>query len=151
MSGEYITAMPLQKKPYVRISYYDYLMWIQLIDAEKLTRWELLRFKMMHERYAFGRTLLQVPVIGLSYLCGQFVMGPAIRRGEAGLREAMVFSTFFYLLIHHWVDQRQVPDKYLDQLLTQKSPQGDYIRAATKEEVPSLWQDFSDQLQDKKD
>ena len=51
-----------------------------------------------------------------------------------------------YLLAHHWIDKRKVPDAYLDELFTQDSPNGAYVRSLTKENFPWLWADFKQQL-----
>jgi hypothetical protein len=45
-------------KPWVRISYYDFLEWLQIVDSDKLSGWETLRFKNMWEKYLIGRMFL---------------------------------------------------------------------------------------------
>lgn len=149
MSDHPFAQAPNSKKPYVSISYYDYQEWMQLIDQNKLTRWETLRFKTMTERYFYGRTFLQVPLMGVSYFAAHLIMGPPLRRREAGFREMFLFGTFFYCLFGHYLDQKQVPDRFLDELLTQSEPNGEYLKNLTKEFHPSLWENFKEQLEAK--
>ena len=146
MSDHPLAQAPNSKAPYLAISYYDFQEWIQIIDQDRLSQWEMLRFKSMTERYFYGRALLQVPIMGLSYFAAHIVMGPPLRRRDAGFRDAFIFSTFFYFLIHHWVDQVQVPDRFLDELYTQSEPNGEYLKKVTRNYYPSLWENFKSQL-----
>lgn len=140
---------PNSSKPYVRISYYDFQEWQQLVDQEKLSRWEMLRFKLMNERYSIGRAFLQLPLFGLSYLAAHLVIGPPIRRRDAGFRDMLCFSSLFYVLFGQFYDKVKVPDRFLDELLTQNDPNGQYLRTITKQFHPSLWEDLRQQLVDK--
>jgi hypothetical protein len=133
-------------KPYVRISYYDYHEWLQCFDANKFSTWETLRFKAMHEKYFWGRFFLGIPLLGASWGAAHVVLGPTMIRRDAGFRENILFATFFYILFNHWLDSRAVPCRYLDELLTQQSPNGDYIRDSTRDHMPDLWEDFEKQL-----
>ena len=74
-----------------------------------------------------------------SYAAAHVLLGPPIRRRDAGIRDLLVFSTVFYFLFHHKVDQRKVPDIYIDELFTQESPNGDYLRTTMGENMPLLW------------
>ena len=147
MSEHPYAIAPFSNKPYIGISYYSFQGWIDLIDEDKLTRWEKLRFKLMHERYAVGRTFIQIPIMAFSYLCGHLVMGPPLRRRDAGFRDTFVFSTFFYVIFHHFVDQIRAPDRFLDELFTQNDPDGQYLRTVTKKYYPELWEDIREQLE----
>lgn len=149
MSDHPLSQAPNSAKPFLRVSYYDYQEWVSLFDSDKLTKWELLRFKGMYERYFFGRAFVQVPVMGLSWLAAHLVIGPPMRRRGSGFRDNLVFATFFYILFHHWIDQRQVPCHFLDELFTQEEPCGGYLRETTKENFPELWESFRTQLQHK--
>jgi len=144
-----LAKAPFSSKPHVRISYYDYQVWFQTLDSNNLTRWEMLRMKMMHEKYFFGRTLLQLPMIGISYGLAHFLVGPPIRRLDGGFREMFMFGTMIYVIMHHWVDKRKVPCRYMDELFTQQSPNGDDLRALTKEYTPELWEDIKAQMSKK--
>ena len=146
MSDHPFAPAPSSTKPYLGISYYSFQEWVPLIDQDKLNRWELLRLKLMHERYAVGRTFIQLPIMALSYWAGHVVMGPPLRRRDAGFRDTFVFATFFYVLFHHWVDQLRAPDRFLDELFTQPDPDGQYLRQMTKEHYPELWKDLREQL-----
>ena len=149
MSDHPYAQAPNSKKPFLKISYYEYNGWLQLIDQDKLTRWESLRFKMMNERYFYGRALLQVPLMGASYLAAHFVWGTALRRRDSGFRDNLVFAAFFYVLFAHWTDKVSVPDRFLDELFTQSDPNGHYLKDITKEYCPAIWEHLKQQLVDK--
>ena len=59
-----LVAAPNYHKPYLRINYYDFQEWMQVIDDNQLTKYEMIRLKNQTEVYLYGRTLLQVPVSG---------------------------------------------------------------------------------------
>ena len=84
-----------------------------------------------------------------SYAAAHLLLGPPLRRRDAGIRDLAVFGTVFYFLFHHKVDQRAVPDVYLDELFTQESPNGDYLRVTMGENMPLLWGDIRRQLERK--
>ena len=149
MSDHDFAKAPFSKKPYVRISYYDYQEWLDLLDDTKLTRWEMLRLKTNQERLFYGRLFLQVPLMAASYWSAHVVLGPVLRRRDAGFREMFIFSSLFYVLYGHFVDQKPVPDRFLDELLTQKEPGGDYVRGVTQKYHPLLWKYFKEQLNSK--
>ena len=141
-----LAAAPHSRKPYLRISYYDWQEWMQAINDEQLSKYELIRLKAQIEIYVYGRTLLQVPMIGLSYYASWLVMGPPMNRRMGGRREQMIMGTFFYILFHHWADQKKVPSRYLDEVFSQHSPHGDEIRRITKNNMPHIYEDFMAQL-----
>lgn len=149
MSSHPYASAPNSKKPYIGISYYAYQTWFDLIDQDKLTKWEKLRFKLMEERYSVGRAFLQIPVIAFSYFCGHIIMGPPLRRRDGGFRETFVFSTFFYVIFHDYIDRIRAPDRFLDELFTQSDPDGQYLRTLTKRYYPGLWEDIRQQMLDK--
>jgi len=146
MSTHPFALAPNSKKPYIGISYYAYQQWLDIIDEDRLTKWERLRFKLMNERYTFGRGALQIPVIALSYYLAHLATGYPIRRRDGGFRDNLIFGTFFYVLIHHHLDQRRVSDRFLDELFTQSDPDGQYLRTLTKQYYPVLWDDIKDQM-----
>lgn len=146
MSTHPFASAPNSKKPYIGISFYAYQQWLDIIDEDRLTKWEKLRFKLMNDRYGFGRAALQIPVLALSYFCAHLAMGLPSRRRDGGFRDNLIFGTFFYMLIHHQLDQRRVPDRFIDELFTQSDPDGQYLRIVTKEYYPDLWNDIRDQM-----
>jgi hypothetical protein len=147
MSDHPLAIASNSKKPHLKISYYDYQEWIQLIDQEKLSKWEILRFKTMNERYFIGRACIQIPVIGGSYYLSHILLGPPLRRRDAGFRDCVVFSTLIYFIIMHYLDQVPVPDPFLDELFTQDQINSNYLVSTTRRFYPSLWEDFKSQLE----
>lgn len=122
---------------------------MQTINAQKLTQWEVIRVKTMQERYLVSRAFLQIPVIASSYGLAHVVMGPVMRRMNSGFREYFLFGSVIYLVIYHWLDQRQVPDMFLDELLTQQAPNGEYLRNSMQDLLPPLWLDLKSQMESK--
>lgn len=149
MSEHPLSKAPNSKPPYLALSFYDYQEWFQLIDHEKLSKWEVLRVKSMSENYTYARMFLQIPLFALSYYSAHLILGPPLRRRDAGFRENLLFGTFFYILYSHWLDKVQVPDRYFDELYTQNEPNGDYLKILIKEWNPLLWKDIKEQLTDK--
>jgi len=141
-----LAAAPNSRKPYLRISYYDFQEWMQVINDDQLTKYEMIRLKNQTEVYLYGRTMLQVPMVGMSYYASWLIMGPAMNRRIGGRREQMIMGTFFYVLFHHWTDQKRVPSRYFDEIFSQSSPHGDEIRRITKNNIPYLYEDFMGQL-----
>jgi hypothetical protein len=45
-------------KPYLKMTYYDFSEWLQIVDSDKLSAWEVMRFKKMWEKYLIGRSIL---------------------------------------------------------------------------------------------
>jgi hypothetical protein len=88
-------------------------------------------------------------MMGLSYTASHFLLGPALRRRDSGFREHLVFGTFIYLYLHHHIDSRQVPCEYMDELFTQETPNGDYLRVTMEQNMPNLWSDIRAQLEKK--
>lgn len=140
---------PHSSKPYLRLNYYDYQEWLQIISTDRLTKWEIIAFKDMHESYTWGRAFLQIPAIGISYGLASYVFGPSIRRGSASFRENFIFGVFVYAYLHHNLDSKRIPNPHLDALFTQSSPNGAYIRRVTREYMPGFWQEIEEQLQAK--
>jgi hypothetical protein len=77
------------------------------------------------------------------------MLGPVLRRRDAGFREHFVFGTFIYMIVHHWIDSKKVPCEYLDELFTQETPNGDYLRVTMEQNMPKLWSDVRHQLERK--